>query len=325
MSHTKPNPPAQGARLDWQAIPAKIRQSAEQWLGSPVIRVESQPKGFSPGVAARLETADGRRVFVKAVGPEPNHTAPLFHRREAQIAALLPASAPVPRLLWSHDDQEDTGWVTLMFEHIEGKHPAQPWQTDELKRVLDALARLSAALTPSPLPDGAVPTASERFSKHLRGWQFLQGQPDMVARLDEWSARYLAEMAEIESRVDDAVKGNTLIHLDIREDNLLLTDEQVWVIDWPHACVGAAWLDLICFVPSVTMQGGPAPESIIAAHPTMAAANQDAVTAAIVPLAGFFTYQSLKPPPPGLPTLREFQAAQALVAREWIAARLGWA
>jgi len=39
-------------------------------------------------------------------------------------------------------------------------------------------------------------------------------------------------------------------------------------------------------------------------------------------MAGYFTRSALLPPPPGLPTLRPFQAAQAEIARRWAAERL---
>jgi hypothetical protein len=39
-------------------------------------------------------------------------------------------------------------------------------------------------------------------------------------------------------------------------------------------------------------------------------------------LAGYFTERSLRPPPPGLPTVRRFQAAQAEVALRWLATLL---
>jgi hypothetical protein len=35
-------------------------------------------------------------------------------------------------------------------------------------------------------------------------------------------------------------------------------------------------------------------------------------------MAGYLTHQSLQPAPPGLPTLRAFQAAQGAVARRWL-------
>ena len=97
-------PPDRGARLDWADLPRRVRSEVERWLGSEIVSAVTQPTGFSPGVAARLTTDDGRRVFAKAVGPEPNADAPAFHRREIGIAASLPDSTPSPRLLWSYDE-----------------------------------------------------------------------------------------------------------------------------------------------------------------------------------------------------------------------------
>jgi len=317
-------PPAEGVRLAWQDVPEQVRAAVEDWLGSKVVSAASQATGFSPGVAARLRTATDRRVFVKAVGPKPNPDVPDIHRREARITALLPLSAPVPRLLWSYDDPE-TDWVALIFEDVEGRHPAQPWRKDELNHVLEALVTLGDVLTPSPLPPGTVSTASEEFSSRLCGWRQLKDeQPTYVSGLDDWSIRHLGSLARIESTAGAAVEGNTLLNFDVRADNILLTRDRVWFVDWPLACVGAAWVDVLFFAPSVHMQGGPPPEQVIMRHPACRAADADAITAAVVATAGFFTLRSLQPPPPGLPTVRAFQAAQGVVAREWIAHRTGW-
>ena len=143
-------PPPQGVRLEWHEVPASVRREVEARLGSPVVHAISQPSGFSPGVAARVRLADGRRVFVKALGPEPNPESPAIHRREARVVAALPAEAPVPPLLATYDEGEG-GWIVLIFADVEGRHPAQPWRTDELSRVLDELSALSRMLTPSPL------------------------------------------------------------------------------------------------------------------------------------------------------------------------------
>ncbi|MFI5631759.1 hypothetical protein ACIA8E_20775 [Streptomyces sp. NPDC051664] len=40
-------------------------------------------------------------------------------------------------------------------------------------------------------------------------------------------------------------------------------------------------------------------------------------------LAGYFLAHSLMPDPPGLPTVRAFQGAQAAAALEWLRGRLG--
>lgn len=317
-------PPAQGVRLDWQQIPPSVRAAIEQALGSAVIKAETQASGFSPGVAARLQTANGRRAFVKAIGPEPNPDSPEFHRREIRNMQVMPASAPVPRLLWSLDDP-DTGWVVLLFEEIAGQHPAQPWRDDELERVLQAMTDLASAMTPSPLHPPVVRRAADSFMSYFQGWWRLKTFEDEgFDRLDAWSQRHIDALIEFEEQAVTAAEGDTLLHFDIRADNLLLTPEKVWFVDWPHAHVGAAWVDLVLFAPSVRMQGGPPPEELLRRYPPGQNADPDAITAVIATLAGFFIRQSLQPPPPGLPTLRAFQAAQGEVTREWIATRTGW-
>lgn len=311
-----------GVRIGWEGIPERVLALVESWLGSRIVSSLSQPGGFSPGVAARIRTEDGRRVFVKAIGPEPNPESPEFHRREIRIASALPESVPAPRLLWSYDEG-DGGWVALLFEDVEGRNPALPWLPADLNRVLDALAVLSDLLTPSPLPAGVVESASKWSVVNGRYWELARELPP--ERLDDWSRRHLRDLARLEAEAAPSVAGDTLLHLDIRADNLIITPERVLIVDWPSARVGAAWLDVVFFAPSVAMQGGPHPEELIARHPVTGRAAPGAITAAIAAIAGFFTWNSLQPDPAGLPTLRAFQASQGVVARRWLAHRAGWA
>ena len=264
-----------------------------------------------------------RRVFVKAIGPEPNAESPEIHRREIKVATALPDTAPVPRLLWSHDEGPG-GWVVLALEDIDGRHPTQPWQPDELERVVVAMEEMSGLLTPSPLPEAMVGTASLKFGTNLQGWRRLRDErPSLLDYADEWSRRHIDTLVAIDDTVGDALKGTTLLHSAIRADNILLTSDRTWFVDWPHACVGPSWFEIVAFAPSVTMQGGPPPEEVVARHFAAHAAAGDAITAAAVAVAGFFTYQAVQPHPPGLPTLRAFQDAQAIVARQWVAQRTG--
>lgn len=303
----------------------------ESHLGAPVAEATTQTGGFSPGVAARLRLADGRRVFAKAVGPRPNPDSPVLHRAEGRIAARLPPVAPAPCLIATF---EACGWVVLVFEDVDGAPPALPWQEDQLDRVLAALADLAVALTPSPLD---APTVVERFGEYFRGWRRLTAAspsagrlPDTLAGkddlddLDPWARRHLDALADLEAGWTEAATGDSLVHADLRADNLLLTPDRVVVVDWPWACVAAPWFDLLAMLPSVRMQGGPAPEDIFDAHPVARGADADAVTATIAAVAGFFVRQSRQPAPPGLPTLRPFQAAQGRVALDWLRVRTGW-
>jgi hypothetical protein len=98
----------------------------------------------------------------------------------------------------------------------------------------------------------------------------------------------------------------------------------VLVVDWPHAAIGAPWVDLIALLPSVAMQGGPEPWEVFDRHPVARRADPKAVTAMVCALAGYFLSHGREPNPPGLPTLRRFQLAQATVTVRWLRHRTGW-
>ena len=316
-------PPVPANRLAWEAVPGTLRQRAEEHLAGRVADAVTQPGGFTPGAAARLLLADGRRVFAKAVGPEPNPDYPVIYRAEARITAGLPSAAPVPRLLGSF---EEGGWVMLLLEDIDGRLPAEPWVPAELDRVLDGLTVLAGALTPAPA-GLAAPTAAERLGGKFSGWRRLaaaRDKGDSLAGLDPWAHRNLTRLAGLESLWVQAAQGGSLVHADMRADNLLLTDDRVYFVDWPLACTAQPWFDLVAMLPSIAMQGGPSPEMICQAHPVTKAADPDAVTAVLAAVAGYCVRQSRQPPPPGMPTVRQFQHAAGRSALDWLRQRTQW-
>lgn len=252
-----------GNRLLWPDLPDGLRAEIESRLGSPVVAAASKAGGFSPGLASVLRLADGSQVFAKAVSSAPNPISPSMHRREATIAGRLPASAPVPRLLWSHDDGD---WVVLVFEALTGVPPTLPWVPAERDRVLAALTDLGAALTPVP-PELDLPPV-DVLDEDFSGWRGLLDRPDpRLAEVDPWAAGRLADLAVWETRWQAAAQGDTLLHGDLRADNLLLTEDRVYFVDWPAALVGAAWVDLVLMLPSMAMQGAGDPEELLAGHP----------------------------------------------------------
>jgi Ser/Thr protein kinase RdoA (MazF antagonist) len=295
-----------------------VRDEVEGRLGGRVVEAATQATGFSPGLAVRVRLEDGRRAFVKAVGPEPNPDSLEAHRAEARTMAALPRSAPAPRLLWSLDRD---GWVALAFEDVDGAHPTLPWRPDELERVLAMLTGMARVLTPAP---PGPPRIADRLRDGFTGWRRLAAGDDDPAGLDPWAVRHLHRLADLEAGWVWASEGPTLLHADLRADKLLLTPTRVVAVDWPWACVGAAWVDLLLLLPSVAMQGGPDPEATFAGHPLTAAADPAAVTATLAAWTGYLAAGARLPPPPGLPTLRAFQRGQAVVALDWVRRRTGW-
>lgn len=299
-------------------MPGTVQAAIEDRLGSKVVAAHSQTGGFSPGVAARLELTDGSRAFVKAVCTVPNPDSPAMHRREARIAAALPASVPAPALRFSYDDGE---WIALAFDDVDGHNPTMPWNAAELERVLSALHDLAVALTPAPI---ALDTARDGLARQLGGWRRIAADEKLRARVPGGVRRRLPELLDLEEHWPEAVGGDSLVHLDLRADNILLTSARVFVVDWPAAAIGAPWLDLVAMLPSVAMQGGPEPEGVWRAHPLGRGVDDRRVDAFVAALAGYFVHSALLPAPAGLPTLRVFQAGQGTTAFDWLARRRQW-
>jgi len=303
-------------RVHWKDLPAETRSALEERLGSKVVEAITQPKGFSPGLAARLRLQDGKRVFLKAVSEKANPDTPGIFRREARVVPALPRTAPVPRLLWTYDE---AGWVGLCFEDVAGRHPHEPWQEEDLSLVIAALKKMAADLTPSPI--ALQETAVGALRRNINGWHVALLRNER--RLDPWCVEHLAQLAELEAEAPQVAAGETLLHFDTRADNILIADDRVYVVDWPNARIGAAWVDWVAMAPSVAMQGGPDPETFLNRF-DVAGIPKHTIDAVLCSIAGYFVVRALEPSPPGLPTVRAFQAAQGVAALKWLRERTGW-
>ncbi len=247
--------------MTWLDLPERVRLGVEEILSAPVAEASSQAGGFSPGTADRIRTADGHRAFVKAVSRAQNEQTVGLHRREAKVAAQLPANPRIPAFLGSYDDGE---WVALVLEDIDGRHPATPWLEHELHSVLTSLTALASELTPSPVGD--LPTAKEILADDFAGWTRVLADPP--PDLDPWAHRNIHQLLNLADRGLDVLAGDTLVHTDTRADNLLIRPNgTVVVLDWPWACVGAAWLDILLLLEvddvvkqALIVRDGPATE-----------------------------------------------------------------
>ena len=304
------------ARPAYDELPAVVRAWADDVLGSPVCAWSSEPGGFSPGVAARVTCADGTRAFVKAVSAEVNPVSPGMHRTEATVTAALPSSLGSPRLLSSYDDGT---WVALLLEQVDGRPPAVPWQPDELAAALRAIDRLADV---PALP--GLPTFADRLGEEFSCWREMAAAPP--ADLEPWQVAHFDELLALEEEAVQVVTGDRLLHVDARGDNMLVRpDGEVVLVDWPWAAAGNPLVDVVCFVPSAVLAGAPDPELVLQGSSTGRRAAPRAVNAVLAAFTGLMETSRRKPPPPGIETVRAFQADQARVAGEWLCRRTGWA
>ncbi len=300
-------------RTDWTDVPAAVRSAIEHVVGAGVLEAETQSGGFSHGVAARALLTDGRRVFIKAIAADDELAQ--MYRCEARTSARLPDTIPTPSL---HSSFDAEGWFAMVFDDVAGRHP-RLGNHDERAAVLTTVETLRRLLTPSPIP--GVPTFAEAYGPELTAWQQYaeEGPP---ADLDEWSSRNLARLASLEASWPGHVAGTTLLHTDLRPDNMLRrVDGSVVVVDWAWPCVGASWIDLAALVPSLVACGVD-PDPILATHPATRDVESVAVDAFLCGVLGYWERALRRPAPSRAPYLYQYRVEAARATRGWLRRRV---
>lgn len=311
-------------RITWDRVPGPVRTEIEHRLGARVAAAASQDGGFSPGLASICTLTDGTQRFIKAVSADLNPDSPGMYAEEARIVAAFPATTPVPRLQWSGDID---GWIVLVFDVVHGRQPTLPWTPDELAAFIAAVDAMGDWADPAPAV--GAPTLAARLADQFTGWRRFAadgvGQPaeSGIEPLDDWAVDAVDALAALEQRWDEGTAGTSLLHADLRADNIIIDPEgRWWFVDWAHAAVGAPWTDLAGLAPWIALSGGPPPSQLWAQSRWATDADPEDVTRFVAGLAGYFSHWSYRPSPRGLPTLRRFQADQAAWARRWLRDRL---
>ena len=299
-------------RLEWSFLPPHLRRMVETHCGSPVVEATTQGGGYTPGFASVLRCADGSRHFVKAASTKAQAAFAASYREEARKLAELPPGAPAPRLLWVHDADD---WMVLGLEHVEARPPRRPWREDELTASLDMLERAAAALTPPPVTL-RVDTVAEEFADFPGAWEYVARiLPDLPHR---------EEAAALAARYREVVGGSTLVHTDVRDDNILLRpDGGALLCDWNWPCLGPAWLDTVMLLIGPRGDGLDV-DALLARRPLTRDVPPEHVDIVLALLAGYFSRQSDQQVPPTSPYLRAAQRWQAEVVWDWLCERRGW-
>ncbi len=317
------------AKPPWSSVPPAVRAEVAARLGSPVRRAARIWGGYGPTPTFRLRLADGRGAFLKAVDPSSNEFMQASYAREVRIYREL--GSVIAR--WAptfYDAFEVEDWRVALLEDL-GPQSVPPWTRSAARGVAQAIgnfhrATLGAAL-PAWLPQ--PPAYLERegnrwaaivYTDGAQAIAALAGRQRAAAR--RWFDAALPALEQAGRAFGAAPPPHVLMHGDIRSDNLRWTRGRLRLFDWPHAAVGPAEYDAAAFAQSVTVEGGPAPEAVMAWYGEHAPVRPAVLDASVVAIAGFFADQAWRPEIPGLPRLRRFQRQQLAVTLAWAARRL---
>jgi hypothetical protein len=272
--------------------------AVERLLGAPVIGERPVSGGYTMALRRIVTLADGRTAFVKA--PVDDLTREWL-RAEQRIYAQVSGTF-LPEMLACDDD-------VLVLEDLSDGHWPPPWRDGDVRAVIEALDRLHALTPPPGLPH------PQEVDDLRGGWADVAADPEPFLSLGLASAAWLRESlpALLDAAERAQLDGDSLVHLDVRSDNLCLRDGRCLIVDWNWAARGNPRLDLAFWLPSLRLEGGPEPETL---------AGEGMVELAAL-CAGFFACRAGRPEPSAAHNLRAAQRAQLEVALPWAARSLG--
>jgi hypothetical protein len=242
-----------------------------------------------------MELADGRRCFL-ALATDAETARWL--RTEIRVSREL-APPPPPRLLGAVDESDS---VALILEDFGGERWPPPWGEAGVGAVRDALAELAAVRPVRGLP------RLDAMRRDVSGSWAVQIDPVPFLRPKLCTPAWL--MANLETLVsaerNAILEGDSLLHLDVRSDNICLTASGVRLVDWNWASAGRSKVDAAFWAPSLHAEGGPAPENLLGHEPELAAL-----------VCGFFAANAGLPAGDRAARVREIQKSQLRVAFPW--------
>lgn len=314
---------ATALRPHWGDLPPGVRAAIVDRLGAPVVAVRIAGAGFTTGFAGVLETAAGDRVFVKAASfaAQPHLTD--WYAREAQVLTLLPADLPVPGFRWT---TTAAGYRVLCLDAVDGRLPLLPWTVAELDAALAMYVEISDALRspPAALVALGLPRLTDLAREDLAMWQEIGAGIEPLPDLPPGLPARLPELAALEARLPGYADVPTLIHCDLRLDNVLIDRAgRAWLCDWNWICHGPAWFDLATLLLTAYADGRDA-DALFAAQPAAQDCPADALDAALAALSGYFLTRAAVAAGTASPQVRLHQRWSGEVALAWLSARRGW-
>jgi hypothetical protein len=286
--------------IAWSPGADALARRVAMRLGRTVAAVRSVTGGYSLAERLVIRWREGGSVFVK--GATDADTASWL-RAEHMIYARGPARF-LPELLGWEDDGV-APWLAL--EDLSAAHWPPPWSPSRIDAVLATMAEVAER------PASDLPSLETRRID-FAGWPQVEAEPEDFLRLgvvtDRWLSRALPTLLDAEAHA--VLDGDALLHNDVRSDNLCFAGERVVLVDWNWACRGNPKLDIAAWLPSLALEGGPAPEAIL---------PEEGALACFV--AGFYAAHAGLPPLSSRPTLRALQLAMLQQSLAWTTRTLG--
>lgn len=273
----------------------------ERILGKQVRAVRPAQGGYTNAQRSIITCDDGSTAFVKMASDELTAG---WLRDEKRAYTLLPTAPFVPRLLGFEEHEKEP---LLVLEDLSQALWPKQWDEQSIAAVLQTLEALRGyrALPGLPNIDRAP----------LNSWKLVAAEPQQFLQLGlcspTWLWRSLPSLLKAESSA--VLEGNDLLHHDVRSDNLCFVENgQVKLVDWNWSCLGNGMLDVVAWLPSLRLEGGPLPDHLLSGEAELVAC-----------MAGYWAYRAGMPAPSAGSRVRHIQRQLLEIALPWCARSLG--
>ncbi len=271
----------------------------EKLVGAKVESFRRVEGGYTPALRLLCRTADAR-FFVK-VGVTPLTSENL--KREIRVYNSLSGDFMPHLVAWEAHESEPV----LIIEDLSEYHWPPPWSERQIELTL---AQINALHNTSV----TLETFEEAHGTHVGNWKLGGGDPEPFLSLRVADARWLESALPDLMRCEEgcSTAGDSLTHLDLRSDNICVTEKRAKFIDWNGACLSNPRLDLGFWLPSLAYEAGLKPEKILPDAPEVAAW-----------VSGFFAARAGLPKIVDAPRVRTVQRQQLATALPWAVRALG--
>ena len=280
----------------------KLAARVEAIVAQPVVALDElvDAGGYSPALRLIATLADGSTVFVKAAVDDL--TGQWVQAERAAYEALVGVSF-MPKLVGADEE-------TLVLEDLRNARWPPPWQAGDIDSVLAVLEEMTAIAAPDWAP------ALNDVRGDLGGlWDVVGADPSGLLKLGvcspDWFGRAQPVLADAARRAP--LDGPSVVHFDVRSDNVCLTPNGALLVDWNLLCRGNGAIDRAFFAQTLTMEGQGPPWELL----------PDADPGIVAVVAGFLADRAPGPPLPNAPRVRPVQLAQLRICLPWAARVLG--
>lgn len=266
--------------------PSDIVVRVEQLAGVKAASWVKTKGGYSSAGRYIAAFEDGSSAFVKWGTDE---LTARWLRDEYRIYATLHADFVPAMVGW-----EDTEQPILMLEDLSNGHWPPPWSASQVEGVLSLLENVRRTQMPEEFPE-----LTSLDDGGLNGWKTIAGDISGFLSLglvsEAWLARALPNLLKAESEA--RLGGASLVHTDVRSDNICLVNDRALLVDWNWAKRGNPMLDIVIWLPSLHAENGPEPWTFGIQEPELIAA-----------VAGFYAAHAYQPANfPGAESIRQLQ------------------